>query len=124
MDAAPASALAVAACVVCGGRTSFRGAELYVASGGAEHGLASRAIRLARSYVIFLRRRAYALVTALWIEDLSGYRPRKTAISTKFPQFRGTVAGSYSNFGLAAGGIVSREWWRYASQHHAGGEAP
>jgi len=39
-------------CRVCGvrcaaGGPSFRGAELYVASGGAEHGLASRAIRLA-----------------------------------------------------------------------------
>jgi len=57
-------------------------------------------VDLVRSYVIFLWRRAYALVTALWIEELSGYRHRKTAISTKFPQFRGTVAGSYSNFGL------------------------
>jgi hypothetical protein len=32
-------------CAVCGGRTSFRRAELFVASGGAEHGPASRAIQ-------------------------------------------------------------------------------
>ena len=41
-----------------------------------------------------------ALVTALWIEGLSDYWHRKTAISTKFSQLRSTVTGSYSNFGL------------------------
>jgi hypothetical protein len=41
-----------------------------------------------------------ALVTALWIEDLSGYMHRKTAISTEFSQLRSTATGSYSNFGL------------------------
>jgi hypothetical protein len=35
---------------------------------------------LGRSYVIFLLRRVSALVAALWIEDLSGYRHAKTAI--------------------------------------------
>ena len=34
-------------CRVCGGGPSFRGAELYVASGGAEDDPASRALRLA-----------------------------------------------------------------------------
>jgi hypothetical protein len=43
LDAAHASALTVAACAVCGvrcaaGGPSFRGAELYVASDGAEYG--------------------------------------------------------------------------------------
>jgi hypothetical protein len=55
---------------------------------------------LARSYVIFLGWSVSALVTALWIEDLSGYRHRKTAISTEFSQLRSTATGSCSNFGL------------------------
>jgi hypothetical protein len=40
-------------------------------------GGARAADSLTRSYVTFLWRKAYALVTALWIEDLSGYRRRK-----------------------------------------------
>jgi DNA-binding CsgD family transcriptional regulator len=50
--------------------------------------------------VIFLGWSVSALVTALWIEDFSGYRHRKTAISTEFSQLRSTATGSYSNFGL------------------------
>jgi len=50
--------------------------------------------------VIFLGWSVSALVTGLWIEDLSGYRHRKTAISTEFSQLRSTATGSYSNFGL------------------------
>ena len=45
LDAARASALTVAGCAA--GGLSFRGAELYVASGGAEDDPASRALRLA-----------------------------------------------------------------------------
>ena len=65
-------------------------------------------VLLAPSYVIFLRRRAYALVTALWIEDLSGYWHRKTAISTEFSQLRSTATGSYSNFGLNDDGLCTQ----------------
>jgi len=56
---------------------------------------------LDRSYVIFLWWSLSAQVVALWIEDLSGYRHRKTAISTEFAQLRNTATESYSNFGLA-----------------------
>jgi hypothetical protein len=51
-------------------------------------------------YVIFLWWSVSALVAALWIEDLSGYRHRKTAISTEFSQLRSTATESYSNFGV------------------------
>jgi len=57
---------------------------------------------LTRSYVLFLCWSVSALVTELRIEDLSGYRHRKTAFSTEFSQLRSAATESYSNFGLTA----------------------
>ena len=62
---------------------------------------------LARSYVLFLCWSVSALVTELRIEDLSGYRHRKTAFSTEFSQLRSAATESYSNFGLALNGVLS-----------------
>ena len=67
---------------------------------------------LARSYVLFLCWSVSALVTELRIEDLSGYRHRKTAFSTEFSQLRSAATESYSNFGLSVNlSITQRIPW-------------
>ena len=68
--------------------------------------------RLARSYVTFLWRKAYALVTALWIEDLSGYRRENRVLAEAFSQVRDMTTERYSNFGL----VVPVGWRRAVSQ--------